>query len=150
MSSAIAVREGYTIVPGTPNRVDDLVGELRQLTAELKVRQLLKGWTDAVQTLPQRTITKAHWLLLVLNVSGKTIMVTGFTDRQKAAKELAAIETSSSQVDAVVVWVNSINKMKSAYPNYHADTAAFLSALDVSLTKGTLQRLEREFKNKGL
>jgi hypothetical protein len=145
-SSAIAVREGYPIVPDTPVRVDDLVGELRALATELKVRPLLKGWTDALQTLPKRTMKKATWLLLVLDVDGKTIEVTGFTDRKKAAEQLAKIETSGSRLDAVLVWVNSINKLKSAYPNYYADTAAFLNALEFSLGKGNLQRISREAK----
>lgn len=148
-SSAIAVREGCPIVPDTPERVDDLVGELRELTRELKVRQLLKGWTDAVKTLPKSTIDKASWLLLVLDIEGKTIKVTGFTDRKKAGKELSAIERdTAAQVDAVLVWVSSINKLKSAYPNYYADTAAFLSALDFSLGRGNLQRIRNETKAK--
>jgi len=144
-SSAIAVREGCQIVPETPQRIDDLVGELRELTRELKVRQLLRGWTDAVKTLPKSTIAKASWLLLVLDVEGKTIKVTGFSDRRKAAKELSQIERDgAAQVDAVLVWVNSIHKLKSAYPNYYADTAAFLDALEFSLAKGNLQRIVRD------
>ena len=144
-SSAIAVREGCQIVPETPQRIDDLVGELRELTRELKVRQLLRGWTDAVKTLPKSTIAKASWLLLVLDVEGKTIIVTGFSDRRKAAKELSQIERDgAAQVDAVLVWVNSIHKLKSAYPNYYADTAAFLDALEFSLAKGNLQRIVRD------
>jgi hypothetical protein len=146
-SSAISVREGCQIVPETPERVDDLVGELRELTRELKVRQLLRGWTDAVKTLPKSTIDKASWLLLVLDVEGKTVKVTGFADRKKAARELSKIERDTdSPVDAVLVWVNSITKLKSAYPNYYADTAAFIDALDFSLAKGNLQRVARETK----
>jgi len=142
MGSAIAIREGTPSVPGTPFRVDDLVGELRELTKELKVRQRLRGWTDAVRTLPKRNIKNARWLLLVLDVTGKTINVTGFVNRKKASDELAKIETNSeSKVDAVLVWVNSINQLKSAYPNYYADTAAFLDALEFSLAKGNLHRL---------
>jgi hypothetical protein len=139
MGSAIAIRECTKTVPGTPLRVDDLVGELRELTRELKVRQRLRGWTDALRTLPKRSTDNAKWLLLVLDVSGKTIKVTGFVDRKRASDELAKIETSGdSEIDAVLVWVNSINELKNAYPNYYADTAAFLDALDFSLAKGNL------------
>ncbi|HXR38497.1 MAG TPA: hypothetical protein VN776_05370 [Terracidiphilus sp.] len=76
-------------------------------------------------------------------VSGKTINVTGFADRTKASEELAKIEASGdSQVDAVLVWVSSINNLKNAYPNYYADTAAFLDALEFSLARGNLQRIK--------
>jgi len=118
------------------------------LTRDLKVRQLLKGWTDAVRTLPKSTIKEANWLLLVLDITGKTIKVTGFTSRKKASEELAEIETKGNkEIDAVLVWVNSINALKSAYPNYYADTAAFLEALDFSLAKGNLQRLRNEARH---
>jgi hypothetical protein len=145
MGSAIAIREGTPLVPNTPPRADDLVGELRELARELKVRQRLRGWTDAVRTLPKRDIENASWLLLVLDVSGKTIKVTGFSSRKKASDAIAEIErTGNREIDAVLVWVNSINELRSAYPNYYADTAAFLEALEFSLAKGTLQRLARE------
>ncbi|MDR3576415.1 MAG: RelA/SpoT domain-containing protein [Anaerolineaceae bacterium] len=149
MGSAIAIREGTPVVPGTPPRVDDLVGEMRELARELKVRQRLRGWTDALRTLPKRSIKNAQWLLLVLDISGKTINVTGFADRKKASDELARIETSGdSQIDAVLVWVNSINQLKSAYPNYYADTAAFLEALEFSLARGNLQRMAKDLQKK--
>jgi len=148
MGSAIAVREGTALVPETPPRVDDLVGELRELTRDLKVHQRLRGWTGALRTLPKSRIKNAKWLLLVLDVDGKTIKVIGFTDRGKASDEIDRIEKSAafegSQIDAVLVWVNSINQLKSAYPNYYADTAAFLKALDYSLARNKLQRFDRE------
>lgn len=69
---------------------------------------------------------------------GNTIRATGFTDRGKAATALATIEAAprmpeASPVDAVLVWVDSINALRAAYPNYYADTAAFIQALDVAL-----------------
>jgi hypothetical protein len=106
-----------------------------------------RGWTDALRTLPKRTPENFNWLLLVLDVSGKTINVTGFKSRKKASDELAKIETiSDSQTDAVLVWVNSIDELRSAYPNYYADTAAFLKALEFSLAKGNLHRIASEPK----
>jgi hypothetical protein len=101
-----------------------------------------------LRSFPKSRIKNAKWLLLVLDVDGKTIKVIGFTDRGKASDEIDRIEKSAafegSQIDAVLVWVNSINQLKSAYPNYYADTAAFLKALDYSLARNKLQRFDRE------
>jgi len=145
MGSAIAIREGTAIVPGTPLRVDNLVGELRESARELKVRQRLRGWTDALRTLPKKGVGKSSWLMLVLDVSGKTVKVTGFSDRKKAASAVEEIEREgNTEIDAVLVWVNSINELRKAYPNYYADTAAFLHALDFSLARGKLHRLANE------
>lgn len=76
-------------------------------------------------------------MLLALDVSGNTIKVTGYTDRKEAAEAVAALETTpESGVDAVLVWVNSIKGLRRAYPNYYADTTAFLEALSIALKNG--------------
>jgi hypothetical protein len=36
-------------------------------------------------------------------------------------------------LDAVLVWVNSARDLKAAYPNYYADTGAFIKALNQAL-----------------
>ena len=83
----------------------------------------------------------------MLDVTGNTVNVTGFANRRRAAEELAKIESlGEAGVNAVLMWVNSINKLRIGYPNYYADTAAFLEALDFSLAKGNLQRINSELR----
>jgi hypothetical protein len=70
MGSAIAIREKTPLVPGIPPRIDDLVGELRDTARELKVKQRLRGWTDAIRSLPRSDVKRGQpWLLLELDVS---------------------------------------------------------------------------------
>jgi Region found in RelA / SpoT proteins len=135
MGSALAIREGTALVSGTPTNQADLIKELRELTRKLKVRSRLRGWTSALKAMPKRNIIDASWLLLVLDVSGNTIRVTGYSDRKEASEAVAAIETSpqADQLDAVLVWVNSARGLRRAYPNYYADTTAFLEALSTAL-----------------
>ncbi len=135
MGSSLAIREGTPLVGDTPTDPDELVRELRELTKSLRVRQRLRGWTKALNRLPRREMADAKWILLVLDVSEDTIRTTGFTDPKKAVQAVAAIETSSqaSQLDAVLVGVSSIQSLRSAYPNYYADTAAFVAALNTAL-----------------
>jgi len=139
MGSALAIREDTPLVEGTPTNHVQLIGELRDLTRALRVRQRLKGWTTALKRLPARHIAGASWILLVLDVMGNTMSATGFTDRKKAAEAVASIEAAprlpkAPPLDAVLVWVNSINELRAAYPNYYADTAAFVEALDFALS----------------
>jgi hypothetical protein len=134
MGTVFAIREGTEIVPGTPSNEEELIRELRELTKSLKVRQRLRAWTNAVKQLPKRNTKNAEWLLLVLNVSENTIKVTGYSDRLLASQAVAKIEqTPNSELDAVLVWVGSVKNLKRAYPNYYADTTAFLEALTIAL-----------------
>ncbi len=135
MGSAFAIREGTAQVPGTPSDENELVKELRELTKALKVRQRLRGWTNAIRQLRRKNTADAEWLLLVLDVAANTIGVTGYDDRKKESDALAQIEKPprSSELDAVLVWVGSVKNLRRAYPNYYADTTAFLEALTVTL-----------------
>jgi Region found in RelA / SpoT proteins len=147
VGSIFAHQEGTAIVPGTPDDIDRLEIELRRLLKELKVRRRLRGWTRAMQSLPKKQMADARWVLLVLDFSKDTIQATGFTDARKAVTAVAAIETSpnASHLDAVLVGINSMQSLRTAYPNYYADTAAFITALNRSLRTRMKQR-KREAK----
>lgn len=74
----------------------------------------------------------------MLNTTDSTIKVTGFQHRFKADEAVADIErTKRDDLDAVLVWVRSVRDLETAYPNYYADTSAFLDALNRAL--GTLE-----------
>lgn len=137
MGTALAIREGTARVPGTPSDDGELFRELNDLTNALTVRQRLQGWTDAIKESRRQDTENAKWLLLVLDVQANTIRVKGYVDARKARQDLAGIEKTSrsGNLDAVLVWVRSVRYLKSAYPNYYADTRAFLAALDFALTR---------------
>jgi RelA/SpoT family protein len=134
MGSALAIREQTPLVKNTPNIEAELIAELREAANELRVRQRLHGWADALRTLPRKHIKNFKWLLLALDTTKNTIAVTGYSSREEASKAVAEIEKSKrADLDAVLVWVNSIKALRAAYPNYYADTTAFLEALTVAL-----------------
>jgi ppGpp synthetase/RelA/SpoT-type nucleotidyltranferase len=135
MGSALAIREGTALVPNTPGNERDLVSELRNAAEELRVRPRLEGWADAIHTFPRHNMRDFKWILLELNTTAKSIKATGFRDRNVAAQAIAEIEKSKRpEIDAVLVWVNSIKGLRAAYPNYYADTKQFLDALESALT----------------
>lgn len=134
MGSALALREGTRLVAGTPEDETDLIGELRESATELKVRQLLGGWTNTLRSLPSHLHKDFKWLLLVLDVRDKRVEVTPFADRQEGQQALAKIEQlNRTDLDAVLVWVRSAKHLRAAYPNYYADTLEFLNALDQAI-----------------
>jgi hypothetical protein len=136
MGSALALREVTPLVRGTPKDEKELVKELSDVTTSLRLRERLEGWTSAIRVLRRRNITGFKWLLLVLDVHDHTIKVHGYANRQEATKAIGEIEQSKRpELDAVLVWVQSISSLKAAYPNYYADTREFISALDSALRR---------------
>jgi Region found in RelA / SpoT proteins len=135
MGSALAIRENTPLVPGTSEQKEELISELRQAARKLRVRPRLRGWSNALRTLPrQNTEEGFKWLLLVLNTRENTIQVTGYADKIKASDLLEKLELSEDpDLDPVLVYVPSINDLRTAYPNYYADTREFLKALRTAL-----------------
>jgi putative GTP pyrophosphokinase len=135
MGSAIAVREGTPLVEGTPSEPAELVRELREAATTLRVHDRLNAWTNAIRSSRAR-IEKYKWLLLVLDTTRRVVTVTGYRSREEASKRVAEIEQSkSSNLDAVLVWVDKVKELPKAYPNYYADTREFLKVLDVALAE---------------
>ena len=136
MGSVLALRENTPLVEGTPSNESELIAELREVTRELKVRERLHGWTNALRVMPSKTIKKYKWLLLVLDTKKNTISATGYINRNEAAKKVEQIEQEKrSDSDAVLVYVRSFKELPRAYPNYYADTREFLKALDQALAQ---------------
>ena len=123
MGSAIAIREFTPLVKGTPDKEIELIQELQEVTKALKVRERLQGWTSAVRALPRKDIAGFKWLLLVLDTKANTVRVKGYAKRKEASLAVAEMERSKSEnIDAVLVWVQSVSDLRAAYPNYYADT----------------------------
>ncbi len=134
MGSALALREGTPLVENTPHLEKELISELRTAANELKVSNRLNGWANAIHALRRQHTKNFEVLLLVLNTTENTIAVRGFQDWKEAGETIAEMDKSKqTDLDAVVVWVNSIKKLRAAYPNYYADTREFLNALDTAL-----------------
>ena len=142
VGTMFAIQEGTPHVPNTPSDPARLRTELSRLMSSLRVRKRLRGWTAALSLLPKKEMKDARWILLVLDVDADTIQTTGFSDARKTLQAVAIIETSqeAAHLDAVLVGVNSIKSLRTAYPNYYADTAAFVKALNHALRKPVRSR----------
>jgi hypothetical protein len=139
MGSAIALREGTTLVPGTPSPEQGLVAEIRQLSSGLKVVEKLEGYGQAMKELEER-VEDVQYFLLELRPSAKTLHVTGFDSHhiEKATATYLEVEKTLAGPgdEAVLVSVDSLDKLRRAYPNYFLDTKVFLDTVDKALTSG--------------
>jgi ppGpp synthetase/RelA/SpoT-type nucleotidyltranferase len=133
MGSALALREGHNAAPNTPDKVDGLREELRVISRKLKALECLKGWTKALQVIEERP-SHTGAFLLALNLVERKLNVQGFNSKELwdgyalyAELEHRFRDDPGRQV--VMVAVDSIEALKSAYPNYFLDTTAFTDAL---------------------
>jgi hypothetical protein len=139
MSSALALREGKALVPGTPETEEALTKELRAAVHELRVVPVLNGWTTALRLLPHQAMPGAEAFLLVLNTEHNTLRIVGFTDAEgaRASEEYLLAEKEIQQradAQAVLVSVKSVQGLQAAFPNYFADTGTFITAVQLAIS----------------
>jgi ppGpp synthetase/RelA/SpoT-type nucleotidyltranferase len=137
MGTAIAIRENQPIVPGTPADDTELVKELRFLGDYLRVKHLLTTWNTLALQLPAKEASGAYFYLMRLYPEKKTLIVSTFksTEGQRAFDALNAAEReekASPLVQVALVGGNSLDTLRKAYPNYYADTVAFLEAFETA------------------
>jgi len=156
MGSAMANREGGAPVRDTPADKGDLLRELGRLTNDLRIQNLMKHWSKVTTIRGRRSNTGARLFLIVLRPH-KTqwyLKVRPFSakDADKAAQERIRLEKESREtrgMQVVLVAVESIDMLRRAYPNYYADTADFLKALEEALHGSAVAPLLlREFEAK--
>jgi hypothetical protein len=136
MASAIALRERCPLVPETPISKGELLIELRSLVKKLNVRAVLIGWRTSMKIVQSKKTPDAVMYLLEIDPSEWVVKYTGFgkDELEKASeaylareKEIGADPIPGAQV--VLVSTTSVKALRSAFPNYHLDTAIFLKAL---------------------
>jgi hypothetical protein len=136
MSSAIALREKRPLVPNTPRDKVQLTEELRRLAHKLNVSKLLRGWAYALTRLPAKNVTDAAAFLVVLDLKAWTLANTGFTrgELSKTSDAYLAVEKAANpDVQAVLVSLDSVHSLRSAYPNYYLDASTFIRALEFAI-----------------
>ena len=146
MGSAHAIMEGTPTVPGVPSTKAELKAEIESLTDALRVETVLTGYGEAIQTiyLGER---QAPYYLLELRPSGgqegrPTVTITGFEVDQleEANAKYLEIEKGLNEpgAQAVLVSVESLKALRTAYPNYFLDTRLFLNTVRTVLGRPPL------------
>lgn len=140
VSSAFALKEKESTVPGTPAALDELGPELFDLHMRLNVENVLSGWAVMVKDTSgekAEEVANADLYLLVLNPETFSTELYPYPrDKMvEATARYAQIEKENPDLQAVLVSVDSVAALRTAYPNYFLDTAAFLSEVNEVLEK---------------
>lgn len=132
VASLMADHEGTAPVPGAEAPADELRDELLALESELTVTGLLSGYASIADNLP--TSNRRSTMLLTLWRDTRQLGISVFETLAQGEEHLATIESLDDEnIDAVLVSVNKVGQIQSAYPNYFANTTAFLGFVDMQL-----------------
>lgn len=131
VGSAMALKEGRPLVPDTPPDRGALVEELWALYGSLAVENVLIDMTEAVMRVGVESVESAAAYLLVLDAKEKTLEIRSFANNEltRASDEYLLVEqenTSKPDVQVVLVSVDSLTTLQSAYPNCYLDTTEFV------------------------
>jgi hypothetical protein len=110
-----------------------LIQELREYTSRLDVESKLHTYGTAVHVLAQPSAeSHAKYYLLHLDAVKKQVTVSGFRSDQLelASQRYLEVERAIAEgSEAVLVSVDSLQSLRTAYPNYFLDTKLFVEAL---------------------
>ena len=127
MSSLFAMQEGTPTIPDTPTNRQALINEIKELNERNKFVdkfEELRTFTE------EKLVGDFDYFLLYINREEKTHKATGYKDFNIAYEDYVKNEEKENSVDDVVlVSTNSIESLKSAYPNYFADMNEFITIL---------------------
>lgn len=136
MGTAIALKERRPTVPNTPTDRAALVSEVRTLENKLRIIATLDAWRYSIRWLtPEKKKSKKdapYFFVLFLNPDDQTIEVHEFkfVDLVKAQAKYGELEERVQKqptLQAVLVSVERLSQLKTAYPNYFLDTRGFLN-----------------------
>lgn len=127
VSALFAKTEGITAVPDTPADKDDIIREIIKIDAKTRILSSLEGISSAMHSLPDNK--NDTYYIMVLDYQLFRLAVQGFTENEFeiASKVYDHIESMiHPYIDVVLVSTESVNDLRSAYPNYFADVREFL------------------------
>lgn len=124
VSALMAEAEGLPRPPGAQGDVEDLRIELVNLEVGMGLLQRLESYVTVVEQSGGRSRTT---FVLILDRWEQTLTIENFANSAAAERRLSAIEAEDNEdIDAVLVSSKRVGDLSAAYPNYFADTSAFV------------------------
>jgi len=152
-SSLFALKEKSPQVPGTPQKHEDLVKEIREVEQREDIFRCLWGWNNTIRLLEGDSHPDADLFLLTLDPIKRTLSTIAYTaDESDAAQkeyEYQEKETESSpHTQVVLVAVEDLDALRRAYPNYYVDTSGFMGAVNAEIGIVPVEQLDKKEEEK--
>ncbi len=134
VSSLLALDEGTEQVPETPWDKEELIEEIKSLDKKYNILAFLSGIRAGTLGIEERYQNQKGYYILILNYDSRMLKLKYFKPSQidEATSVYNQIEKTSGadMVDAVLVYIASINQLKAAYPNYFLNITEFIEIVN--------------------
>lgn len=140
-SNLLAIQEGTPIDKKYYNyKEKELYEKLKELNDKLNIIDTLKGLTVAVEKQEELDNSKkVAYYLVLLKLDEKKLNLSKYTDKEIAKKRYADLEqqiqSEQKKWDVVLISLNDIKKLRSAYPNYYLDSKKFIKTIQNLINK---------------
>jgi hypothetical protein len=128
MGTVMALREKRPLVPDTPQNYVELIDELKPICKSLHIPDVFYGLSFGVNLVSERASGNSVAHIIELDTEKKSIRVRDYATNEQASEAYIVIEKENldkPHIQSVLVSVDSIQALKSAYPNYYLDTSHF-------------------------
>lgn len=133
-SAYMADLEGLARPADVPADTLELATELLTVESELRVVVSMEGWKRAMEVTDSAPDKRGTIYLLVLNTERRRVRVMRFPLDEFIMADIAYTEAEeeaarNQNIQTVLVSASSIAALKRAYPNFYADTSAFIKTM---------------------
>lgn len=133
VGTAMALSEKRTIVPDTPTDREELKKELKPLCKTLRVPDVFQAFAAGIQVATRPAVAGAVAHILILDAETKMVRVVSTSSNETAAEQYIELEKENldkPHIQSVLVSVDSLQALRSAYPNFYLDTRRFTNFIE--------------------
>lgn len=137
MGAVIASIEECRTIPGTPLVKNQLHEELVFLTHKLNVKDVISYYNSTIRY--ANNIKDAKYFIITMDFDRRSVQVQRYKakESQRANDTYTRLESrveAGTNVQVVLVSVDSLSALKRAYPNYFLDTSRFGELVDTGIS----------------
>lgn len=132
MGSVAALEEKCPMIPGTPDSVDALAAELRELCHRLNLPNVLYGLSAGMRVF-EESKRKARVYILTLDSERRNTSAIGFINQREAEERYVELEKANKNkphIQTVLATSVSMRALRRTYPSYYLDTGRFIQLIE--------------------
>lgn len=135
VSAEFAAEEQAAMVPGVPENAAERQAELREIADRLDAVQTLESYNQAIYQTEGYLGLKGKSYLILFDVETKKVTVRTYSPMARMSEGWFNEEMFNDQPNIVLVEIDKVDDLRSAYPNYFLDVRLFTNRLKAIVLK---------------
>lgn len=120
---------------------DQICDRIRQLDVEYNIFKHLSALAISSRAITQDKRIHNNFFIIKLDMSKNTLKIMGYRDFTMAQTQYTTLEIQTRNdetIDVVLISLDKIKQLKSAYPNYYLDCSSFIDVVKKELDSSGL------------